>query len=305
MPLSGFEPATQRSADLSQFDHISVIDPPIWEQSQTPIQCSLRFTVGWPLKSCTHTGIFPSVSGHPTVKRMPNIGLHPTPQLCLFLPNIGLHPTPQLCLYRTPPHTSAVSVSDSTPHLSCVCFCLISDCTPHLSCVCFCLISDSTPHLICVCFCLISDSTPHLICVCFCLISDSTPHLSCVCIGLHPTSHLCLFLPNIGLHPTPHLCLFLPNIGLHPTPQLCLFLPNIGLHPTPQLCLYRTPPHTSAVSVSDSTPHLSCVCFCLISDSTPHLICVCFWLTTEKNIETGVHSHMVIVAHMMLSYSVS
>ena len=26
-------------------------------------------TVGWPLKSCTHTGIFPSVSGHPTVKR--------------------------------------------------------------------------------------------------------------------------------------------------------------------------------------------------------------------------------------------
>ena len=32
---------------------------------------SLRFTVGWPLKSCTHTGIFPSVSGHPTVKRKP------------------------------------------------------------------------------------------------------------------------------------------------------------------------------------------------------------------------------------------
>ena len=30
---------------------------------------SLRFTVGTPLKSCTHTGIFPSVSGHPTVKR--------------------------------------------------------------------------------------------------------------------------------------------------------------------------------------------------------------------------------------------
>ena len=32
---------------------------------------SLRFTVGWPLKSCTHTGIFPSVSGHPAVKRKP------------------------------------------------------------------------------------------------------------------------------------------------------------------------------------------------------------------------------------------
>ena len=32
---------------------------------------SLRFTVGWPLKSCTHTVIFPSVSGHPTVKRKP------------------------------------------------------------------------------------------------------------------------------------------------------------------------------------------------------------------------------------------
>ena len=32
---------------------------------------SLRFTVGWPLKSCTHTGIFPCVSGHPTVKRKP------------------------------------------------------------------------------------------------------------------------------------------------------------------------------------------------------------------------------------------
>ena len=31
---------------------------------------SLRFTVGWPLlKSCTHTGIFPSVSGHPIAKR--------------------------------------------------------------------------------------------------------------------------------------------------------------------------------------------------------------------------------------------
>ena len=29
------------------------------------------FTVGWPLKSCTHTGIFPSVSGHPTEKRKP------------------------------------------------------------------------------------------------------------------------------------------------------------------------------------------------------------------------------------------
>ena len=30
---------------------------------------SLHITVGWPLKSCTHTGIFPSVSGHPTVQR--------------------------------------------------------------------------------------------------------------------------------------------------------------------------------------------------------------------------------------------
>ena len=32
---------------------------------------SLRFTVGWPLKSCTHTGIFPSVSGPSAVKRKP------------------------------------------------------------------------------------------------------------------------------------------------------------------------------------------------------------------------------------------
>ena len=30
-----------------------------------------RFTVGWPLKSCTHTGIFPSVSGSSAVKRKP------------------------------------------------------------------------------------------------------------------------------------------------------------------------------------------------------------------------------------------
>ena len=30
---------------------------------------SLRFTMGWPLKSCTHTGIFPSVSGPSAVKR--------------------------------------------------------------------------------------------------------------------------------------------------------------------------------------------------------------------------------------------
>ena len=29
---------------------------------------SLRFMVGWPLKSCTHTGIFPSVSGPSAVK---------------------------------------------------------------------------------------------------------------------------------------------------------------------------------------------------------------------------------------------
>ena len=35
---------------------------------------SLRLTVGWPLKSCTHTGIFPSVSGHPAVKRKPAKG---------------------------------------------------------------------------------------------------------------------------------------------------------------------------------------------------------------------------------------
>ena len=39
---------------------------------------SLRFTVGWPLrKSCAHTGIFLSVSGHPAVKRklrkVPNV----------------------------------------------------------------------------------------------------------------------------------------------------------------------------------------------------------------------------------------
>ena len=30
---------------------------------------SLRFTVGWPLKSYTHTGIFPSVSGSSAIKR--------------------------------------------------------------------------------------------------------------------------------------------------------------------------------------------------------------------------------------------
>ena len=32
---------------------------------------SLRFTVGWPLKSCTHTGIYPSVGGPSAVKRKP------------------------------------------------------------------------------------------------------------------------------------------------------------------------------------------------------------------------------------------
>ena len=32
---------------------------------------SLRFTVGWPLKSCIHTGIFPSVSDRSAVKRKP------------------------------------------------------------------------------------------------------------------------------------------------------------------------------------------------------------------------------------------
>ena len=32
---------------------------------------SLRFVVGWPLKSCTHTVIFPSVSGSSAVKRKP------------------------------------------------------------------------------------------------------------------------------------------------------------------------------------------------------------------------------------------
>ena len=32
---------------------------------------SLRFTVGWPLKSCAHTVIFPSVSGPSAVRRKP------------------------------------------------------------------------------------------------------------------------------------------------------------------------------------------------------------------------------------------
>ena len=39
---------------------------------------SLRFVVGWPLKSCTHTGVFPSVSGHPAVKRKPDSNITDT-----------------------------------------------------------------------------------------------------------------------------------------------------------------------------------------------------------------------------------
>ena len=43
---------------------------------------SLRFTVGWPLMSCTHTGISPSVSGHPTVKRrLRNVPIYVIPSV--------------------------------------------------------------------------------------------------------------------------------------------------------------------------------------------------------------------------------
>ena len=38
------------------------------------------FYGGWPLKSCTHTGIFPSVSGHPAVKRKPR----KVPTMCML-----------------------------------------------------------------------------------------------------------------------------------------------------------------------------------------------------------------------------
>ena len=48
----------------------------IWLNCKPPHQTmgtfrSPHFTAGWPLKSSIHTGIFPSVSGHPTVKRRP------------------------------------------------------------------------------------------------------------------------------------------------------------------------------------------------------------------------------------------
>ena len=48
-----------------------------WESHDIRHLSQPMFYCGWPLKSCTHTGIFPSVSGHPAVKcrlrKLPNI----------------------------------------------------------------------------------------------------------------------------------------------------------------------------------------------------------------------------------------
>ena len=69
---------------------------------------SLRFTVGWPLKSCTHTGIFPSVSGPSAVKckprKVPNSAQGGVPTCMNMNMNMKMHRSETL-LRTNPSHT--------------------------------------------------------------------------------------------------------------------------------------------------------------------------------------------------------